>query len=158
MGLLPSPPTLLNTRLEFYKLCSKCESSWHSWFLQKSFSCQHFIVNRWWWAGEKERGKDLMYGHPCSKVPLTIYLRMLLKFTKETTAKHSTSGQKLSWFYVLLNRWPISPDCKVGSGFAGYLRKTRSSFDGWWHKTQHPLLEFFFFFKCLVKGKCQGLF
>ena len=97
-----------------------------------------------------------MYGHPCSKVPLTIYLRMLLKFTKETTAKHSTSGQKLSWFYMLLNRWPISPDCKVGSGFAGYLRKIRSSFDGWLHKTQHPLLEFFFFLNVWLRENVRG--
>ena len=96
----------------------------------------------------EERGKDLMHGRPCSKVPWTIYLRMLLKFTKETTTKSSTSGQKLSWFYVLLDRWPISPDCKVGSGFAGYLRKEKEEAHlmAGCTKVNTCYLDFFFFF------------
>lgn len=50
---------------------------------------------------------------------------MLLKFATESSAKHSTSGQKLSWFYVLLDQWPISQDGKMGSEFDGNLRKEK---------------------------------
>ena len=66
-----------------------------------------------------------MYSCPCSKVSLTVFLRMLLKFATESSAKHSTSGQNLSWFYVLLDQWPISQDGKMGSEFAGNLRKEK---------------------------------
>lgn len=66
-----------------------------------------------------------MYSCPCSKVSLTVFFRTLLKFATESSAKHSTSGQKLSWFYVLLDQWPISQDSKVGSEFDGNLRKEK---------------------------------